>query len=92
MNPVISDVQEDDNYLKFKISNTIISLARHQALHLPIPEWSGLITGVACRHSPPFLERGKVYKFAGDSFMETSNPLDFFPCRFVTIMNGTEIN
>jgi len=81
---ITSDTQE--------ISNTIISLARHQALHLPIPEWSGLITGVACRHSPPFLERGKVYKFAGDSLMETSNPLDFFPCRFVTIMNGTEIN
>jgi len=81
---ITSDTQE--------ISNTIISLARHQALHLPIPKWSGLITGVACRHSPPFLERGKVYKFAGDSLMETSNPLDFFPCRFVTIFDGTEIN
>jgi hypothetical protein len=75
-----------------EISNDIISLARHQALHLPIPEWSGLITGFACRHSPPFLERGKVYKFSGDSLMETANPLDFFPCRFVNIVNGTEIN
>ena len=37
-----------------EISNNIISIARHQALHLPIPEWSGLITGFACRHSPSF--------------------------------------
>ena len=73
-------------------SNNIISLARHQALHLPVPEWSGLITGFACRHSPPFLERGKVYKFTGNSSMETANPLDFFPCRFLNIVNGTEIN
>ena len=75
-----------------EISNNIISLARHQALHLPIPEWSGLITGVACRHSPSFLERGKVYKFTDNSLMETENPLDFFPCRFVNILDGKEIN
>ena len=75
-----------------EISNNIISLARHQALHLPIPEWSGLITGFACRHSPSFLERGKVYKFTDNSLMETENPLDFFPCRFVNILDGKEIN
>ena len=28
-----------------EIATTIVSMARHQALHLPIPEWSGLITG-----------------------------------------------
>ena len=75
-----------------EISNNIISLARHQALHLPIPEWSGLITGFACRHSPSFLERGKVYKFTDNSLMETENPLDFFPCRFVNIVDGKEKN
>ena len=75
-----------------ELSNNIISLARHQALHLPIPEWSGLITGFACRHSPSFLERGKVYKFTDSSLMETENPLDFFPCRFANILDGAEIN
>ena len=75
-----------------ELSNNIISLARHQALHLPIPEWSGLITGFACRHSPSFLERGKVYKFTDNSLMETENPLDFFPCRFANILDGAEIN
>ncbi|MDH3703194.1 MAG: DUF1446 domain-containing protein, partial [Alphaproteobacteria bacterium] len=29
-------------------ASAIAAVTRHQALHLPIPEWSGLITGVAC--------------------------------------------
>ena len=69
-------------------SNTIISMARHQALHLSIPEWSGLITGVACRYSPPFLERGEVYEFIGNSIIETEDPLEFFPCKMFEIKEG----
>ena len=74
------------------IANTIIAIARHQALHLPIPQYSGLITGFACRHSPPFLERGKVFKFIGNSTIETPEPLIFFPCHVSTITEGRELH
>ena len=34
-----------------EIASTIAGITRHQALHLPIPEWSGLITALACPYS-----------------------------------------
>ena len=42
-------------------ANTLAGIVRHQALHLPIPEWSGLITGLACPYNQ--MERGAVYRF-----------------------------
>ena len=34
-----------------EIANALGGIVRHQALHLPIPEWSGLITGLACPYN-----------------------------------------
>jgi hypothetical protein len=62
-----------------EIATTIVSLARHQALHLPIPEWSGLITGVACLHSPAHLERGAVWRFCVNHVLLPDDPLEMFP-------------
>src|SRR5690606_20758564 len=39
-----------------EIASTIAGITRHQALHLPIPEWSGLITALACPYN--HLDRG----------------------------------
>ena len=35
-----------------EIATSIAGIVRHQALHLPIPEWSGLITALACPTIP----------------------------------------
>ena len=66
-----------------EIATTIVSMARHQALHLPIPEWSGLITGVACIYSPAYLERGAVYRFCVNHVLAPDDPYEMFPMEMV---------
>lgn len=66
-----------------EIATTIVSMARHQALHLPIPEWSGLITGVACIYSPAYLERGAVYRFCVNHVIEPDDPCEMFPIELM---------
>lgn len=66
-------------------ATTIVSLARHQALHLPIPEWDGLITGVACLYSPAYLERGPVYRFCVNHVVEPDDPSEMFPIEYMDV-------
>jgi hypothetical protein len=66
-----------------EVAATIVSMARHQALHLPIPEWSGLITGVACIYSPAYLERGAVYRFCVNHVIEPDDPYEMFPVELM---------
>jgi hypothetical protein len=60
------------------IASSLASITRHQALHLPIPEWSGLITGIACPFSPAHLDRGPVYRFNLNHVVEVDDPLEMF--------------
>jgi hypothetical protein len=59
-----------------ELANTLAGIVRHQALHLPIPEWSGLITGVACPYNQ--LERGSVYRFNLNHVIEPDDPMQMF--------------
>lgn len=68
-----------------EIATSIVAMARHQALHLPIPEWGGLITGVACIYSPAYLERGAVYRFCVNHVLEPDDPCEMFPIEYKTI-------
>jgi hypothetical protein len=68
-----------------EIATTIVSMARHQALHLPIPEWSGLITGVACPYSPAYVERGAVYRFCVNHVVAPDNPYEMFPIDYMDV-------
>jgi hypothetical protein len=60
-----------------EIASSIAGIIRHQALHLPIPEWSGLITAVACPYS--YLDRGAVYRFNVNHVVEPDDPCEMFP-------------
>ena len=70
-----------------EIATTIVSMARHQALHLPIPEWRGFITGMACPYSPAYLERGPVYRFCVNHVVEPDDPYEMFPIEHVRVGN-----
>jgi hypothetical protein len=59
-----------------KIANSLGGIVRHQALHLPIPEWSGLITSLACPYS--YLERGPVFNFNLNHVVEPDSPMEMF--------------
>jgi len=66
-------------------ASAIAAVTRHQALHLPIPEWSGLITGVACPYNPAYLERGAVYRFSANHVVEPDDPYEMFPIEYVNV-------
>ncbi len=68
-----------------EIASSIAGIVRHQALHLPIPEWSGLITALACPYNPAHLERGAVYRFNVNHVVEPDDPHEMFPMELIDI-------
>lgn len=68
-----------------ELATTIASMTRHQALHLPIPEWSGLITGIACPYSPAYTERGEIFRFNLNHVVHPDDPLEMFPIDIVEV-------
>ena len=69
-----------------EIATTIASMTRHQALHLPIPEWSGLITAIACPYN--HTDRGAIYKFNVNHVVEPDDPHEMFRLEMVDV-DGT---
>ncbi len=68
-----------------EIANSIALITRHQALHLPIPEWSGSITALACLYNPAYLERGAVYRFNVNHVVEPDDPYEMFPMEIIDL-------
>lgn len=66
-----------------EMASTIAGITRHQALHLPIPEWSGLITAVACPYN--HLDRGAIYRFNVNHVVEPDDPNEMFPMELIEI-------
>ena len=62
-----------------QLANEISQVYRHQALHLPIPEWKGHITGLATPYNPSYLERGPVYRYNLNHVVEPDDPFEMFP-------------
>ncbi len=75
-----------------EIANVIAPIARHQTLHNPVPEWSGMVSNIAMPYGTTALERGPVYQFNVNSVVEPADPYEMFrmemievtPRRFVT--------
>jgi hypothetical protein len=70
-------------------ASAIAGIIRHQGLHLPIPEWSGLITALACPYNPAHLDRGAVYRFCVNHVVEPDDPYEMFPMQFFSVAGGT---
>tara|TARA_B100001093_G_scaffold496536_1_gene542318 strand:+ start:156 stop:1538 length:1383 start_codon:yes stop_codon:yes gene_type:complete len=68
-----------------EIATSIATIARHKILHEPIPEWSGLITGLACTYSPAHIERGAVYRFNVNHVLEPVDPYEMFPIEYMNV-------
>jgi hypothetical protein len=50
----------------------------HFALHYPIPEWGGLISGLAFPFTPAEMDRGPVWRFNLHHVVEPDDPLEMF--------------
>lgn len=66
-----------------QIAHSLAGIVRHQALHLPIPEWSGLITAVALPYNA--LDRGPIYRFNMNQVVEPSDPFEMFPMELIPV-------
>jgi hypothetical protein len=62
------------------LANAVAGVIRHQALHLPIPEWDGMITAMAFPYG--FLERGPVYRFTLNHVAVPDDPFELFPVAY----------
>jgi len=59
-------------------SRAIAKTLSHFALHFPIPEWRGLISGLAFPLTPPELDKGPVYRFNLHHIVVPEDPLEMF--------------
>jgi hypothetical protein len=59
-------------------AHSLASIVRHQALHLPIKKWSGLITSVAFLYNPAHLDRGEIYRFNLKHVVQPGDPVEMF--------------
>lgn len=68
---VLADSQE--------LAHSVAASLSHMAVHYPIPEWHGLISGVAFPFAPSEVDRGPVYEFSLSGLAEPESPTALFP-------------
>jgi hypothetical protein len=66
-------------------TDAIAKTFAHFALHYPIPEWRGLISGIAFPMAPAHVNRGPVYRFTLNHVVVPDTPLEMFPTEFVEV-------
>jgi len=68
-----------------EMATAIAKSVSHLAAHHPIPQWSGLITGVAFPYGLTAIDRGLVYRFSMHHVVEVDDPLEMFRTELLTI-------
>jgi hypothetical protein len=66
-------------------TDAIAKTFAHFALHYPIPEWRGLISGIAFPMAPSHVNRGPVYRFNLNHIVAPEDPLEMFRTEFVEV-------
>ena len=64
-------------------SRAIAKSFSHFALHFPIPEWRGLISGLAFPFAPAELDKGPVYRFNLNHVVVPDGPLEMFRTEYL---------
>jgi hypothetical protein len=67
-------------------ARSLAGITRHQALHLPIEQWSGLITAVALPYNA--LDRGPVYRFNMNQVVLPDDPHEMFRMQLEKVQGG----
>jgi hypothetical protein len=66
-------------------SDAIAKTFAHFAVHYPIPEWRGLISGIAYPMAPTHVNRGPVYRFNLNHVVTPDDPLEMFRTEFMEV-------
>ncbi len=65
--------------------DSIAKTFAHFALHFPIPEWGGLISGLAFPMAPAHVNRGEVFRFNLNHVVTPDDPLEMFRTELVQV-------
>jgi len=68
-----------------KTARILASTLSHFAIHYPIPEWGGLISGLAYPFAPAELDKGPVYRFNMNHVVLPDNPCEMFPIETIEV-------
>lgn len=68
-----------------ELARALAPSASHIAYHFPVPEWSGLITGLALPYSPSDVFRGPVYEFNMNHVVEPESYSDMFAIEYIDV-------
>ncbi len=68
-----------------ELAHSVAASLSHMAVHNPIPEWHGLISGVAFPFAPSEVDRGPVFEFHLNHVAFPSTPTSLFPTEFETV-------
>lgn len=63
------------------LASALIRSAGHIAVHFPVPDWTGLITGLAFPYSPAEIDRGPAYRFNLHHVVQPASPTEMFRCN-----------
>jgi hypothetical protein len=66
-----------------ELARSLAGITRHQALHLPIEKWSGLITAIALPYNA--LDRGPVYRFNMNHVVLPDDPYEMVRISMETV-------
>ncbi len=66
-------------------TDSIAKTFSHFALHYPIPEWRGLISGLAFPMAPAHVNRGPVYRFNLNHVVIPDDPYEMFRTEMVEV-------
>src|SRR5262245_18045848 len=66
-------------------TDAIAKTFAHFALHYPIPEWRGLISGIAFPMAPSHVNRGLVYRFNLNHVVVPDHPLEMFRTELMEV-------
>jgi hypothetical protein len=65
-----------------EISAVVSKSFAHLACHYPIPEWSGLITGIGFPYSPANINRGPAFRFSLNHVVLPDDAHEMFPTEY----------
>lgn len=74
---VLADSQE--------LAHSVAASLSHRAVHYPIPEWHGRISGVGFPFAPSEVDRGPVYEFHVNRLARPDSPTELFPMEVLTV-------
>ncbi|WP_372620346.1 acyclic terpene utilization AtuA family protein [Falsiroseomonas sp.] len=68
-----------------KTAKAIAKSFAHFALHFPIPEWGGLISGLAFPFTPSEMDKGPVYRFTLNHIVVPDDPQEMFRTELLEV-------